>query len=238
MSLGSILADLVYPRWCVGCGVTIGSRYEGHICWDCLARLNVITDPFCTVCGDPITGMVEHKYACSWCLERRPHFDLARSAVLYRGVAQTAIQSLKYRQMTCLSRDLAVFLTACITTHYAKVNIDAVSHVPLHAKRERERTYNQAKLLADIVASELRVPLMPNCMRRIRGTATQTELSASERRRNVAGAFEVMERPWIEGRNILLIDDVMTTGATVNECAKVLKKAGAAHVYVATVARG
>ena len=137
-----------------------------------------------------------------------------------------------------LSVDLGMFLVACVRTHYSVGDIDAVLFVPLYRRRERERTYNQAGLLAAEVAAALDRPLLSRCLFRRRATRSQTELAANQRRQNVRGAFETANESWIEGRRLLLVDDVMTTGATVDECALVLKQAGAAGVRVATLARG
>lgn len=209
-----------------------------HICWDCLASFNIITDPFCSLCGDPANGRVEHEYTCSSCLRRRPYFDLARSAVRYRGVLRTAVHAFKYEHVDCLSRDFVLLLSACVSAHYSGISFDAVTFVPLYPRRERERTYNQARLLAKGLARALDLPLLSNCLRRVRSTLTQTDLAASARRANVLGAFVVTQKDWLQGRNILLVDDVMSTGSTVNECAKVLQQAETTGVYVVTVARG
>jgi ComF family protein len=148
------------------------------------------------------------------------------------------LQAFKYEYQTFLSRSLVPLLTACVETHYGGVFFDAVAFVPLYPRRERSRTYNQAALLAAGVAAELGAPLLRRSLRRHRATFTQTHLSAAARRVNVREAFTCPCPDWIAGRRILLIDDVMTTGATVNECARVLKEAQAASVHVATVARG
>jgi ComF family protein len=137
-----------------------------------------------------------------------------------------------------LSRDLADFLEACWRTHFNGADLDAVTFVPLFPRKQRERTYNQSHLLAAELAPRLRCPLLTRCLRRVRYTATQTHLSMDERAANVRGAFAVSDPDWVAGRNLLLVDDVMTTGATVSECARVLKEAGAGRVYVITVARG
>jgi len=108
----------------------------------------------------------------------------------------------------------------------------------LHARRERERTYNQARLLAGGLAATLKLPLLRGCLYRVRFTRTQIDLSAYARRANVSGAFVAGDEAWLEGRCLLLADDVMTTGATINECARVLKRAGASRVFAVTVARG
>jgi ComF family protein len=236
VSIGTAFLDLVYPRSCAGCGGVLGKQ-SGHLCWDCLAGLQLVTDPMCSICGDPVEGKVGHRYECAFCVRRRPHFDRARSAARFRGPLKAAIHSLKYGDCVHLSRDFALLLRACVATHFSGTSADMVTFVPLHPKRERERTYNQSAAMAGLLARALRIPAGP-CLRRVRDTGTQTGLSAHDRRENMRGAFEAVQTSWIEGRSLLLVDDVMTTGATVDECAKVLKKAGAAYVGVVTVARG
>ena len=229
--------DLVYPRECAGCGGPAG-REAQHFCWDCVAGFEFITDRFCSICGDPVEGMVEHEFTCSMCRDHRPHFDRARSAARYRGHLREALHAFKYNHATHLSRDFVSLLANCVHAHYGAVRFDAVTCVPLYPRKERERTYNQATLLAGGLAEELDLPLLGNCLRRTRSTATQTNLTANERRKNIRGAFTAEQQKWIDGRSLLLVDDVMTTGATVDEVAKVLKKGGAHKVYVVTVARG
>lgn len=231
------MLDLVYPRECAGCGAPVG--HEGrHFCWDCLARFEFITDRFCSHCGDPVEGMVEHKFTCSACRDHKPHFDKARSVARYRGHLRETLQTFKYNHATHLAHDFVPLLAGCVNAHYAGVPFDAVTYVPLYPRKERERTYNQAALLADGLAKTLDLPLLGTCLRRTHSTATQTNLTASQRRRNIQGAFAAEQQRWLTGRSLLLVDDVMTTGATVDECAKVLKKGGAHKVYVVTVARG
>ncbi|MBN1670291.1 MAG: ComF family protein [Kiritimatiellae bacterium] len=237
MGILSGLLDLVFPRACAACGAPPdeGGR---HVCWDCLASVPLVTAPYCRVCGDPVSGAISHDYVCAACTDRPPSFDMARSAARYAGCMQKLLQAFKYEGATWLRTDLGTLLCACIEAHYPIERIDAVVHVPLHPAKERERCYNQAHLLARVAARRLGKPLLPRCLRRTRATPSQTKLAASARRRNVRQAFRAGQHGWVDGRNLLLIDDVMTTGATVNECAKTLKAAGAARVYVATVARG
>ena len=233
----SAVLDLVYPRLCGACGRTVGED-ERHVCWDCLARLEILVPPFCSHCGDPVEGAVDGPFVCAWCRSSAPHFELARSAARYRGPLKALIHGFKYLQATHVEADLAMLLAACVETHYPKVPFDAVTFVPLHPARERERSYNQAQLLARQLARHLRLPLMPRGLRRIRATVTQTHLKAHERRANMHDAFVAVDPAWTEGRRLLLVDDVMTTGATVDECARVLKAAGAVSVHVVTVGRG
>lgn len=231
------LLDLVYPRVCAGCGASTGDR-KGHICWDCAACLQLIAPPFCQQCGDPVEGVVGHEYSCSLCQNKSPFFVLARSAARYRGVLQRILQAFKYEQFIGLGDDLVELLVACSRVHYGKIRFDEIVHVPLHPRKERVRTYNQAFLLARGLARRIDVPFAPRMLRRVKYTESQTGFNAWERRKNIRGAFVVEDPDWVRGRTILLIDDVMTTGATVNECSQMLKESGAAGVYVLTVARG
>lgn len=238
MSLWTDVLDLVYPRECAGCGASEVEGADSHFCWECMARWEIIAAPYCAICGDPFEGKIEGDFACAWCRESRPHFDRARSAARYRAGLRQGLWQFKYGGCTHLARDLSRLLAACVQTHYGRELIDAVAAVPLHPKRERERTYNQAELLAVELAGVLGVPRMSRGLQRIRATATQTDLSAAQRKANVKGAFGVKDPAWVQGRRILLVDDVMTTGATVNQCAATLRRAGAARVLVVTVARG
>jgi len=237
VSLGLTLLDMVFPRMCAGCGGPVGDESR-HICWECLASLWPVQFPHCMVCGNPVQGMVTHEYVCSLCTGHKRHFDRARSSVLFDGRIVNIVHAFKYGQAAHLSADLAGLLAVCANTHYAPEDVDAVTFVPLHHRKERERTYNQAHLLAGNLASILGKPLLSRCLVRWRPTLTQTALTAVERRKNMQGAFRARNEKWIEGRRILLVDDVMTTGATVDECAKTLKAAGAAEVRAITVARG
>ena len=235
--IGAGALDLLYPRECAGCGVDM-SDGTGHFCWDCLASLEYISDPYCEHCGDPVDGMVLHRFECSWCREADPAFAKARSAVRFRGAVRDVLHKFKYNRQTHLAVDLGALLAGCVRAHYGDIRFDGVAYVPLHPRKGRERTYNQAALLANEVARSLGISVLYGSLRRIRFTRTQTRLNSSERRANVKGAFVCNMAGWIESRRILLVDDVMTTGATVNACADALMRSGAISVHVATVARG
>jgi ComF family protein len=151
---------------------------------------------------------------------------------------QVVLQGLKYRKMTHVAGDLATVLAGCAGAHFGDAGIDAVECVPLHRRRFRQRTFNQSALLAAGVALRMGLPVLDGGLTRTRDTGTQTRMNATMRSKNVRGAFEVRDPAVVEGRRILLVDDVMTTGATVSECSRALDEAGAADVYVLTVARG
>ena len=229
--------DVFYPRSCAGCGgIPTGSGM--HLCWDCLADSMFIKDPFCSCCGDPVAGAVYHAFECSWCRRTHPEFVMARSAVRYRGRIKKILAEFKYGKQCHLAVDLGSLLAGCVQAHFSDVAFDGVAYVPLHPRKGRERSFNQARLLAVDASRRLKIPVLHGCVKRVRFTSTQTRLNAEERKRNVRGAFEVSMPDWTSGRRILLVDDVMTTGATVNECARVLMDTGALSVHVATVARG
>ncbi len=229
--------DLIWPRSCEICGAPPG-QVGNYLCWDCLTALPLIQAPYCSCCGDPVDGAITRDYRCSLCVDRKPAFDLARSALRFKGGIKDVLHRFKYSNATHMTSDLATLLHACVNTHYAHEQFDAVGFVPLHPVKARSRTYNQAQLLAGKLAGLMKLPLAQGCLSRIRETGTQTRLNMKARAKNVAHAFQVDCPEWVEGRNFLLVDDVMTTGATCGSVAKVLKEAGAARVCVVTVARG
>ncbi len=234
--LQQALADLLFPRVCVGCGQAPEATAR-YFCWDCLAHLAWIKPPFCHCCGDPIAGSSAHAFHCASCQADRPHFDLARAAARYRGVMQSALQEFKYHRATWLSHDLGQLLLAAWRVYYMPLALDTLCYIPLHSTKERERSYNQAELLARELHKTSHIRLQ-QLLIKTRPTPTQTHLTARARRANIKSSFAVTKKGAAAGRRVLLIDDVMTTGATVNECARTLKQAGAEAVYVLTVARG
>ncbi|MCX7009894.1 MAG: ComF family protein [Kiritimatiellaeota bacterium] len=231
------LLDLVFPRVCAGCGGRVGDA-SGHVCWDCQSQLPFVRQPFCLHCGDPVEGRVDEAFTCQWCDELDPAFDYARSVVRYRGPVQRMIQDFKYHAAHHLAPDMIRLLMAGLHTAPEFGSLDALCCVPLHRVRLRQRGYNQSALLAQGLAKELGLPFLRRALVRVRQTGTQTHLTAHERVTNVHGAFAVRRPAAVAGKALLLIDDVMTTGATLHEASRVLKEAGAAKVCCLTVARG
>ncbi|MFH1026594.1 MAG: ComF family protein [Pseudomonadota bacterium] len=230
------LLDFFFPPLCHICRSFIADAGNIHICADCRDRMPLVLSPLCTVCGIPFAGAGDD-HICGQCLANPPHFDSARAHLLHQGPARELIHAFKYRYKTHLRRPLALLalegLTAFITLHRP----DVIIPVPLHRKRLQSRGFNQAVLLGEVFYTHHSIPMQTGTHARIRETETQIELSGEERRRNVRGAFAVACPDAILNRRVLLLDDVMTTGSTVNECAKELKEAGALSVMVATVAR-
>ncbi len=230
--------DLLFPRTCLGCGVPDPDPHR-FFCWDCRSAFRFVQPPSCRRCGDPVSGRIDHTYICSACTRRAPGFDAARSVLRDHGPAAEAVRALKYGAQTWLAADLADFLIEGFRTYYGQESFDGVCPVPLYRTRLFQRGFNQASLLAAPLARAFGLEWNPRALRRIRPTPSQTRLTAAERAHNVREAFRSRPhaRRWIAGRRLLLVDDVMTTGATADACARALKASGAVRVHVLTLVR-
>lgn len=233
---------IVLPTLCRNCGKTLVEERQPFFCNRCWAGIRPIPPPVCPCCGEPFASSVALAYSpehrCGDCRERLPAFDSARAVGYYQGVLVEAIHLFKYQAKTRLSRYLAALMVeAARKMPGVQEGLDVVLPVPLHRGRLRQREFNQSLLLAHKLSRGLHVPLLIDVLERSRWTRPQVELDGEERRKNVRKAFVVKRPERIEGLRVLLVDDVYTTGATVNECAKVLKKAGAKAVHVLTLAR-
>lgn len=236
-SITNTLGDLVTPRHCISCGEASGDSY---LCSKCQEMVTIRpSDGCCKICGNiPSNGFHSFMY-CSSCLKHRPAYDMARSATIYGGPIRDMILALKYKQGTYLVNDLTKLVEGCVRASYSGEQIDAICPVPLYSTKQRDRGYNQAALIASKLSKELNVPYLPKILKRVRYTPTQTNLNSEERKVNVAGAFVCPNsmHDYVYGRNILLVDDVFTTGSTCSECATVLKRCHAGHVFVVSIAR-
>jgi len=232
------LADMLYPRICGGCGESVHEPGLG-VCWDCRSALAILSPPFCSRCGEPVHGRIDYDYVCHGCVRRPPVYRRARAAIHYNDAGKALVTRFKYQQALWLETWLADLLESAVHSHYAGETFDGVCAVPLHPVKRRERGYNQSALLAAALARRLGLPFLGrHSLRRVRPTPSQTHLTAKQRLTNVIGAFDTTRTSGWAGKKLLLVDDVMTTGATVGACASVLRKAGAASVDVVTVARG
>jgi ComF family protein len=234
--------DLLFPPVCLVCGEPGGRRPA--LCEACGRSIVRLAPPWCAVCGRPFWTLAGESVppaspaaqVCGPCRSRRPGFTYARSAAAYEGTVREALHAFKFSGKTALAGPLGdLLLETC--ARGVPVAPDLVVPVPLHPARERERGFNQAALLARRVARGLGVPLDVRALRRVRATRAQTDLSGAERRANVRGAFAVRDRANLAGRHVLLVDDVLTTGATISACARALLDAGATTVGALTVAR-
>ncbi len=205
-------------------------------CKTCRRQLVAVQPPFCPVCGVPFPHGSGTGHHCPDCLNQKFHFDQARSAFIYQPPLDALIHSFKYRRdMTALSF-FGHAMRQAIPPAFLRES-DLLVPVPLHRRRLRQRSYNQALLLARSFCPGQRRKIDPFVLIRHRYTPPQTGRKGTERRRSLRKAFAVSDPARVKGKTVLLIDDVLTTGTTVNECARALKAAGATGVLVATLAR-
>ena len=232
------LRDIIYPKLCLACKQKLfPGSIDGFVCPGCWAKIKKNTPPFCRRCGRQLQGNVLAKNICPGCVRRPPHFDRAFSPCAYEGVTKKLIQEFKYKKKDYLGFTLSRLLIEFIKEYALPLDlIDWVVPVPLHRTRMREREFNQARVLADYVAGEFKIEMLADNLIRQRYTKTQTDLEVQERLLNVRDSFLVKDVRSVQGKNILLVDDVLTTGATSSEAASALKKAGAGIVFVATLA--
>lgn len=232
------LLDLWTPRHCLGCEEPLGeSAPWGYVCPKCVRRLDFVYPPCCHTCGHPFPG-IGFGQACSHCAELQPVFDEGRCCLLHRDLAAVLVRTLKYHDGRYLHRDIAAILGK-LPWLSAYVQDAVLVPVPLFAARERERGFNQSEWLARIVAQTFDLVPPADLLRRSRSTQTQTRLSRTERARNVRRAFTLAHSaPLNPDLTYMLVDDVFTTGATLNECARVLRRAGARQLKVLTLAHG
>ncbi len=232
------LALFIYPPTCPGCGQPLRSDRSEFFCPDCLMTLEFISEPYCPVCGVPYATEIPNPHLCGDCLSGIHYFDRARSTGSYQGSLRDVLHRFKYGGRTSLARPLAHMLIAP-GKHLARLHkIDRIIPVPLHPKRLRQRGFNQASLLARRLGSALKISVDYTSLQRSRWTEPQTGLPRRQRAANVRGAFSLKSNAKVRGKGILVVDDVLTTGETVNQCVRVLKKdGGAREVAVLTVAR-
>lgn len=207
-----------------------------HICPTCKAQMRPLSHPLCQVCGIPFVG-VGDDHLCGACLKNPPSFDVARAGFLYEGHCRELIHTFKYQNKIHLRRPLVLLVLESLSEFIVSQRPDLVLPVPLHKRRLRSRGFNQAVLLGELLAREFHLPLERRALQRVRWTEPQISLSADERRENVKGAFSVTDCAAVAGKRVMIVDDVLTTGSTVEECSRMLKRAGAAEVMVVTVAR-
>jgi competence protein ComFC len=220
------LVDFFFPRRCVGCG-----KNGGFLCDSCSQRLPRLLRPFCQKCGKPgASGGL-----CPACWGQETAIDGIRSVFRFEGVVRQAIHELKYRNLKAISGCLAELMASYLQDN--PIHGEVLVPIPLHLKRLRERGYNQSSLLAKEIGKLIALPLIDGGLHRLKDSLPQARTTTvEERRRNVANAFACRDEK-LSGRGVILIDDVCTSGATLEACAKALKGAGAVSVWGLTLAR-
>ncbi|NLB55481.1 MAG: ComF family protein [Lentisphaerae bacterium] len=202
-----------------------------YLCPDCAGKIDVIGKIACKRCGAPLDSEI-----CGECRGKRFHFDSANCYGYYAGVLREAIHQYKYSGNRQLAPQLGSILSTTWKERDQQIEVDFIVPVPIHRQRERERGFNQSLLLAEIVSKDLSLPVLQHGLLRTRATKPQVNLALEDRGNNVKGAFTPGSDS-VEGKNLILIDDVFTTGMTLDEAAKTLKTAGAASVHALVLAR-
>lgn len=222
------LLDLIYPPHCLICR----AAGETYLCASCIEKIDLIKPPFCRKCGGPCES-----FHCEDCREREYHFECARSAAIYEGVLREAIHALKYRNYIAVAEPLAEIMAESFRDTGLAGRADIVIPIPIHASRMIHRGFNQSEELARGFAKRLHLPMEPRVLRKSKKTKRQVELPLDLRVSNVQGAFTAANPERIRGKRILLIDDVFTTGSTLDEAAKVLLNSGASTISAYTLAK-
>ena len=227
--------SLLYPPGCTICGKSI--RAGEYLCDQCETKAVRIVAPFCQKCSEPFEGSITNTFACANCAHRTIYFDAAVSPYRGRGIVRQIIHEFKYGRQIHLRHLVARWLNCALDDErLRKSHFDVIVPVPLHPARQRERGFNQASLLAELLSAQTSIAVKP-LLERTRYTTTQTALDRSERMENLHNAFRLRKNADVRGLRVLLVDDVLTTGSTLNECARILKRANAFSVHAATAAR-
>jgi len=234
--LWSDFLDIFFPECCLACSTGLKRRQDISFCQSCLQNVRLIRTPLCTTCGKPFEKSAGESHLCGYCLTHGWHFTQARAVVYYQTPVAEAVKGFKYNGKMYGLETFAA-LARQYYLYHPFPEPDLILPVPLHSKRLRKRGFNQALVLGRKLFSKSKEKIDPHILDRPQWTRPQTGLKGTERRRNVKNAFRVKKPEKIKNKKILLVDDVFTTGATVNECARILLKSKAAEVEVFTFAR-
>ncbi len=231
--IGGRMLEFLLPARCPCCGQKI--ERHGYLCGSCWGDLVPLASPYCERCALPFEFEIEGESECGACMKDQLAFDWARAAVSYDELGRSLVFRLKYSGVTSVVPAMSQMMALAV----AEQQIDMVVPVPLHRWRLLRRRFNQSALLGHAIAERIGVQIDNFVLTRRKSTVSQGELGKKARYRNVASAFVVPREKAanVKGKHVLVVDDVLTTGATVHECARALKRAGAASVGVVTFAR-
>jgi ComF family protein len=227
--------DLLFPPQCLHCDTLVPTH--GTLCLPCWQGIAFIADPFCRCCGHPFDFTMGEEALCANCMREMPPYVHARAVMRYNDASRSLVLKLKYQDQLYLAQIYGTWLAKAGRELIG--NCDLIVPVPLYYWRFVSRRYNQSALLGEALARHCALPVIPDALTRLRATQSQSGLTFAQRRDNVKGAFSVNEKhaASLKGKTVLLIDDVMTTGETLSECAHALLAAGAMRVHVLTLAR-
>lgn len=230
----SKVLSFLLPPTCLRCHVEL--RDEGALCGDCWKQMHFISHPFCEDCGVPFDYAPMEKSICERCLAFPPLISRSRSVFVYNSGCKPLVMRLKYGDATYLAKEAGRWMS--LHGRDCLEGADLLIPVPLHRWRLLKRRYNQATLLARSLSKNSHIPLLTGILTRTKKTVSQGHMSLVQRKRNVSRAFEILDKDKesVRGKCCILIDDVQTTGATLTECARILKEAGAKEIRAITLA--
>ncbi|HOV32327.1 MAG TPA: ComF family protein [Candidatus Hydrogenedens sp.] len=234
--------NMLFPAYCKNCDSRLITEENPFYCPACWATLPRIERPFCSLCGVPHPAAIgfgtRSNFPCKQCRNHpNPYIENIQSPVVYKGIARDAILTFKFAKQILMAEPLGALLREWIEVEMSEQKFEIIVPVPLHPFRLRRRGFNQSLLLAQQIVDSFSGAKIVEALIRIRPTLTQTVLSVQERKKNIHGAFQVRNPDEVKGKKVLLIDDIVTTATTVTECARVLKRSGAASIHVLSVAR-
>lgn len=229
--------EFLFPPVCLLCDSKELYQAGCFICKGCFNSISFISHPVCVRCGKPFLTETTRDHVCGSCLTQEPSFNLVRALGKYEGALKNIIQNFKYKQKFSMVNLFNLLLDHRHNQAITFSSYDLLIPVPLHKSRLRQRGFNQTVILGNILKKKYHLPLRANILQRTTHTPPQVTLPVKERKANMRNVFKVNEPGSVEGKTILLLDDVYTTGATMNECARILKKSGASRVDGFVIAR-
>jgi len=231
------LTELLFPTLCLSCSKVLSERGRHPFCHECFAGIRFINGPLCPVCGIPYPAEASPDHVCGDCLLKKRHIKTSRSLGVYESILHDAIHAFKYGGNLTLGERLGRLMAEHDYPSFRIRDYSLILPVPLHPRRLRQRGFNQSVILAREISRRHGVAMDFRTLRRIVDTESQAGLKKEERRSNIRQAFCTADPERVRGQNILLVDDVYTTGSTLGECAKTLLKGGAEAVGALTLAR-
>lgn len=236
-NLFSSALDYLFPPYCLLCESRDIYQTGCFICKGCVDSIPFITHPYCFRCGKPFLTQTDRDHLCGNCLTHDAFFTIVRALGKYEGSLGKIVHLLKYKQKFATEKILTLLLDRYQNGEINFCSYDFLIPVPLHRSRLRQRGFNQAVVLGNVLRKKYNLPLERFALQRTVATLPQVRLQGKERMKNVRNAFKVKDAALVDGKSILLLDDVYTTGATINECARVLREGGASRVDGFVIAR-
>ncbi len=236
MNLSSLINNFFIPPNCICCGDTLDIRVKYCICSACSEKLPFAIGRKCRICGVPLSSEYGDLY-CGNCKSNKRAFAQNASRYVYKDVVAAAIKKMKFgSKQLWIADTFGTFLSQTVREEYGDISFDGVTYVPVSKKRYFERSFNQSEEIAEALCHELGLTFLRDVLIKPKDTPKQSSLKFNERANNVKGKFVVAKPELVVDKTILLIDDVFTSGETLNECSKILKKSGVTAVYTATIA--